>query len=214
MSATSSSPPWHMIVEFIGLDLDDDDVVETLAVDPSMHIELSSTEGVTTAEAVIDVEAIEMAFGELVRIVGAAAPNAVLLRLVDPLVAISDIAAEADVTRQAVRNWALGTRQSGFPRPVAIVGNGIRVWRHADVDQWLKAAVNLGSGHRYPPAAFVAVLNDHLLTDRGLEEGHRHDDAGWTDAYSLKEVQNSLADVQPTRAHEPGRVSTGAPSRR
>src|SRR3546814_15154084 len=85
------------------------------------------------------------------------------MRLVDPVVTISDSADEVGVTRQAVRNWALGTRQSGFPLPLAVVGDGVRVWRQADVDEWLNVAVGLGSGRTFTSAAFVANFKQSLL---------------------------------------------------
>ncbi len=178
MSATAA--PWHLVVEFVGIDLDDDDVVDALVADPSLHIAWSSSEGVTTADAVIEAATADAAFEVVANVASTAAPESAVLRLVDPLVTVSDIAEEAGVTRQAVRNWALGTRQSGFPRPLAVVGDGVRVWRQADVDAWLTAAVNLGSGHRFPSAAAILAINEQLGrndadsdSDGGLDDGPR-----------------------------------------
>ena len=47
MSAVVSFP-WRLIVEFTGIDLDDDDVVDDLVGDPAQHIQWSSSENVTT----------------------------------------------------------------------------------------------------------------------------------------------------------------------
>src|SRR3546814_3656603 len=109
------------------------------------------------------------------------------MRLVNPLVTISDIADEVGVNRQAGRNWALGTRQSGFPRPLAVVGDGVRVWRQADVDEWLNVAVGLGSGRIFPSAAFVAMFNESLLAGPPPEE----DEDEWHHVYSRTETQRS-----------------------
>jgi predicted DNA-binding transcriptional regulator AlpA len=159
---SAAAAPWHLVVEFVGIDLDDDHVVDALVVDPSLHIAWSSSEGATTADATIDAGTAEAAFEVVTNVAMTAVSDAAVLRVIDPLVTVSDIAEEAGVTRQAVRYWALETRQSGFPRPLDVVGDGVRVWRQADVDAWLTAAVNLGSGHRFPSAAAVAAVNNHL----------------------------------------------------
>lgn len=160
MNETDPSLPWRIVVEFAGLDLDDDDLVDALVSDPAIHFGLSSSEFVTTVEAVVPAENPPAAVADLCDAVHAVAPQAVVLRVVDPLVTIADIAEDAGVSRQAVRNWALGLRQSGFPRPLAIVGDGVRVWRQADVDAWLASVMNLGSGHQFAPATFVAGFNE------------------------------------------------------
>lgn len=202
--SVAAPAPWHLVVEFTGIDLDDDDVVDALVVDPSLHIEWSSSEGVTTAQATIATDSAEDAFTAVIDTAFAAAPDAAVLRLVDPLVTIGDIAEEAGVTRQAVRNWALGTRHSGFPRPLAIVGDGVRVWRHAEVDAWLTAAVDLGSGHRYPTARFVLALNEHL-------GALQHDDGDWQVASQPTEIQEASVEQAARRT---GSRSLTASSRR
>ncbi len=201
MSATATATataaaPWHLVVEFTGVDLDDDAVIDALVADPTVHIEWSSSEGVTTAEATVSAESEADGVTTVIEIVAAASPDATLLRLTDPLVTIGDIAAEAGVTRQAVRNWALGTRHSGFPRPLAIVGDGVRVWRQAEADAWLTSAVNLGSGHRFPTAAFVLSFNDALNQER---DGASVDTEAWEIASEMVEVQTATVE-RPSRS--------------
>src|SRR3546814_475690 len=175
--------PWYLVIEFANLDLDDDDVLDKLVADASLHIQWSSTEGVTTAEATIAAESVPEALSLVFAVVHSAVPAAVAMRLVDPLVTISDIADEVGVTRQAVRNWALGTRQSGFPRPLAVVGDGVRVWRQADVAEWLNVAVGLGPGRLFPSAAFVAMFNESILAGPPPAE----DEDEWHPVYSRPE---------------------------
>lgn len=197
MTNTPPTVTWRVVVEFAGIDLDDDDIVDALVADPTVHIGLSSSEFVTTANAVIPAEDFTEAFNLLLATVEHAVPDAELLRFVDPLVTVADIADDAGVTRQAVRNWSLGLRQSGFPRPLAIVGDGVRVWRQADVDEWLTAAMNLGSDHRYPPASFIARFNEQLA-----EEVENAD--GWHIVSEITERQATRAHrrTQPVAAHE------------
>ncbi|MCC5952046.1 MAG: hypothetical protein JJU45_08110 [Acidimicrobiia bacterium] len=165
---SSTSPPWRVVVEFLGVDLDDDAVVDALICEPEREIAWSSTDGATTADATVYAETATSAIDAVIDAATAVAPGATVLRLVDPLVTILDIAEDAGVTRQAVRNWATGTRQSGFPRPLAVVGDGVRVWRHADVDAWLTASLDLGTGRRFLSAAFVANWNEQL-TEQSTE---------------------------------------------
>lgn len=197
---TTAPPPWHLVVEFVGVDLDDDDVLDALISDPACHIMWSSSEGITTAEALIAAETFEQALDTVLDAAGSATPEARVIRLVDPLVTISDIADEAGVTRQAVRNWALGARQSGFPRPLDIVGDGVRVWRRADVDQWLTEAVNLGTRHRFPSAEAIAIQNTALrettaaTTDDGV---NGEDEDGWVEAFVISESQDERIERRP-----------------
>lgn len=161
MSA-STPAPWRVVVEFAGIDLDDDDLVDALLAADAPLVMWASSEGVATGEAAVEAATFDEAVDLIVAIAEAAAPHATAVRVVDPLVTVSDIAAMADVTRQAVRNWSQGTRQSGFPRPHAVVGDGVRVWREADVDGWLQATLSLGSGDHFASASEVARLNDAL----------------------------------------------------
>lgn len=184
----ASQAPWRVIAEFTGIDLADDDVFEALVAEHSPHVEWSSCDGVTTADAVIDAASPATALDQVVEIAVAASPDAAVLRVIDPLVTVSDIAELAGVTRQAVRHWATGARHSGFPRPLATVGDGVRVWREADVDAWLSATVGLGSGQRFPTAAEVLVINDRLSRCPGDPAGgHR-----WRLAFSRTEVQSEI----------------------
>lgn len=197
MPQDRTASPWHVVVEFVGVDLDDDVVLDALLVDTQHDILWSSIDDVTTADATIDIDTAEEAVLALTELVSRAVPAAQLLRVVDPLVAIPDIAEHAGVTRQAVRNWATGQRHSGFPLPVAIVGDGIRVWRLADVDRWLADNVDLGSGRRYLTVLEVAVHNDRVSGDVG---------DNWTIAYS----ESAVLKATPLRAAadvpEPSRI--------
>lgn len=156
------SRSWHLILEVAGIDLDDDQVVNAFGPRAGFAVDLRSVGAVTTVEVTVRADSVDLALRRVLDIVARAAPGSKPFRLVDPLVAISDIADLTGVTRQGVRNWALGQRHSGFPREVGIVGDGIRVWRLAEVDAWLSEAMTLGSGRGYPSALFIAQFNSGL----------------------------------------------------
>ena len=60
-----------------------------------------------------------------------------VLRVDPELVSIPDIAERTGWDCEPVRQMADGTRgPSGFPAPVGIVGDGIRVWEWAHVFEW------------------------------------------------------------------------------
>jgi len=192
---------WHVIGEFVDLDLDDDDVVDALTPQPGLVLQLSSTEGISTADASLEADSLEDAVGLLLEALDAAAPGVSLLGLVDPLVSISDIADDAGVTRQGVRNWALGTRQSGFPRALDVVGDGIRVWRLAELDAWLTDTLGLGSGRRYPSALFIAKFNDALHSPTPGEETE-----AWNEM--LEVTEEFTATVIPEPRARPARAAS------
>lgn len=57
---------------------------------------------------------------------------------VDPdLVDGPEISRRLGVTRQAVQNWAVGTRGQGFPRPIGAPG-GKRIWTWGEVIAWAR----------------------------------------------------------------------------
>jgi predicted DNA-binding transcriptional regulator AlpA len=54
----------------------------------------------------------------------------------DDLVSVADICAMAQVTSQAVSNWA--ARHADFPKPVIMMSNGkFKFWLRPEVEAWL-----------------------------------------------------------------------------
>lgn len=60
-----------------------------------------------------------------------------IVRVDHDLVDGPEIAERLDVTRQAVQNWAKGTRGSSFPRPFGFPG-GKRVWAWSEIVDWAR----------------------------------------------------------------------------
>lgn len=85
----------------------------------------------------------------------------------EELVGIPDIAARVGLNRETVRSWATGSRGAGdFPDPVGSVGGGDRgaakIWRWAEVNDWLDRCYALGDGYSYATNAEFAEVNAYL----------------------------------------------------
>ena len=69
-------------------------------------------------------------------------PHVRVLYLDDDLVAIPDIAARTSRSPESIRLLANGQRGPGeFPIPVGVLGGGTRIWKWADVSQWLEGHI-------------------------------------------------------------------------
>lgn len=149
---------------FSGVDFDEDTVFEALAVLP--NVAWRAHGGIAFATAVVDAFSVQEAADQVARQVTQLVPPARAIRLDEDLVAIPDVAGRVGVTREAVRNWANGTRHAGFPMPRGIVGDGIKVWAWADVNAWLRANLSLGDLEEFPSAQDTAEINA-MLADSG-----------------------------------------------
>lgn len=82
----------------------------------------------------------------------------------DPLVSLTDIAARSDLTKAAISNYTKGSRQEGFPAPVARVTTPSPLWDWADVSVWLYRHDRLSRDEAVEAVVFSAV-NDLLECD-------------------------------------------------
>jgi hypothetical protein len=94
-------------------------------------------------------------------------PGARVDQVDQELVGISDIAARVKLNRETVRSWATGARGPGdFPPPVGSTGGGERgsakIWRWAEVNDWLDRRYSLGDGYSYASAAEFAEVSAYL----------------------------------------------------
>ncbi len=119
-------PTFRLDIVFSGVDFDDDTVFEALAELPD--IAWRSQGSVAFATAVLNAPTALKAANLVAQQVTNCVPSARPVRLEPDLVAIPDIANRIGVTREAVRNWANGTRHANFPPPTGVVGDGIKVW--------------------------------------------------------------------------------------
>lgn len=150
-------PTFRLNIVFTGVDLDDDDVFESLSELPNV---LWRSHGpYALASATVDAASALKAADLVTGLVTARLPSASPIRLDEDLVAIPDVASRVGVTREAVRNWANGTRHANFPLPRGVVGDGIKVWAWADVNRWLRENLNLGDAEHFPTAHDAALIN-------------------------------------------------------
>ncbi|TVP66327.1 MAG: hypothetical protein EA340_11835 [Nitriliruptor sp.] len=92
-----------------------------------------------------------------------ALPGCRVLRVDDQLVNAADVAAMTGRTPESIRQLAAGTRgPGGFPTPAGVVGNGVKIWRWAEVQPWL-AAHGIGTDAETLPAEVVAEANAELV---------------------------------------------------
>lgn len=94
-------------------------------------------------------------------------PGAVVVRLDQDLVSISDIAARVERSRESIRLFVDGKRGPGnFPRPIGIVGDGIRVWPWATAVGWLQREVGLALDEKLLVDPDTAAVVDAQLVER------------------------------------------------
>jgi hypothetical protein len=99
----------------------------------------------------------------------ASLPEIKVLRIDPGLVATSDIARRLGRSRENIRQFVNGTRgPGGFPIPDGIVGDGIRVWRWANVQEWLCGAISYDFTTVPIPPETVDLLNASLGTIRQI----------------------------------------------
>ena len=141
-------PTYRIKLAYENIDVEDLDQLEAIAAEaPEAFI--SAVDGnirvFASTEAPSPIDAVE----ELVDAIQRADVGATPIRAECELLAIPDIAAKIGLNREAVRLWTTGKRgPGGFPCPLDIVGDRIKVWAASDVHNWLVAAGVPVSGGR------------------------------------------------------------------
>lgn len=94
-----------------------------------------------------------------------ALPGCDVLRVDDQLVNASDIAEMTGRTPESIRQLAAGTRgPGGFPTPAGVVGNGVKIWRWAEVQPWLATrGIDTDVYAETLPLDVVATANAELV---------------------------------------------------
>ncbi|GHJ49036.1 hypothetical protein Cs7R123_63780 [Catellatospora sp. TT07R-123] len=118
------------------------------------------------------------------------------------LVSIPAIAIRAGVSREAVRQWADGTRGPGaFPSAIGALAGGDRgsqkVWRWADVSRWLAEHYGIEEDDLLLSPAQVAAINN------ALAQNHDSIDSEF-------EVVSSSEQTLPMIENDPEPVDLGA----
>jgi hypothetical protein len=131
---------------------------------------VSEAGGATTVRARVRAPGPAAAVSQLVESVTKAAPAAVPLRVDQDLVSVTDIARRVGRTREYVRLLVDGKRgPGGFPAPVGVVGDGIRVWPWSVVLEWSNKVLGLELVEDAVPPLTAAVLDVSFATRRSPE---------------------------------------------
>lgn len=133
-------PTYQITLSYKNIDVEDLDQLELIAVEaPNAHV--NSVDGHVRIVAVTAAHCATEAVEELVDAVHRADETATPIRAELELVAIPDIASKVGLNREAVRLWTTGKRgPGGFPPPLDVVGDRMKVWAASDVHDWLVSA--------------------------------------------------------------------------
>lgn len=133
-------PAYQITLSYENIDVEDLDQLELIAAEaPNAHI--NAVDGKVRIVAFMAAHSATEAVEELVDAVHRADETATPIRAELELVAIPDIAAKVGLNREAVRLWTTGKRgPGGFPAPLDVVGDRMKVWAASDVHDWLVSA--------------------------------------------------------------------------
>jgi predicted DNA-binding transcriptional regulator AlpA len=164
-------PTYQITLSYENIDVEDLDQLELLAAEaPDAHI--NAVDGNVRVFAIMAAHCSTDAVEELVDAIHRANEAATPVRAEFELLAIPDIAAKVGLNREAVRLWATGKRgPGGFPIPVDVIGDRMKVWAASDIHDWLVAAGIPTSAGR--PLGLDEVTD----ATRAIERKRRH----WAD---------------------------------
>ena len=126
---------YEFSVQVTGLDIESESQLKQLKDDTITVVPFASDDlimlGVEMAA-----ESPESAFSEFKSFLNECASGIKIKRVDLDLVSLSQIAERLDITREAVRLWAIGQRRKGFPEPFTSAGQSL-LWAWSDVFDWL-----------------------------------------------------------------------------
>lgn len=133
-------PTYQIVLSYEHIDVEDLDQLERIAAEaPDAHI--NSVDGNVRVVAMMAAHCATEAVEELVEAIHRADEMATPTRAELELVTIPDIASAVGLNREAVRLWTTGKRgPGGFPPPLDVVGDRMKVWAASDVHDWLVSA--------------------------------------------------------------------------
>ncbi|MHB8191594.1 MAG: hypothetical protein ACYDHP_14500 [Ferrimicrobium sp.] len=148
-----------------GLDLDDDSQITRIFDMFGDDVQVSGSPEDGTIHLLLDTnDPIAETCAAIARL-NSSLPQIEVLRIDSGLVAIPDIARRIGRSRENIRQFADGTRgPGGFPTPDGVVGDGIRVWRWANVELWLRNNVACEFPTVPIPSEMVDAINASLGT--------------------------------------------------
>ena len=136
-------PTYQITLSYENIDVEDLDQLELIATEaPDAYI--IAVNGDVRVFATMSAHCSTDAVEELVDAIHRANEAATPTRAEFELLAIPDIAAKVGLNREAVRLWTTGKRgPGGFPVPVDVVGDRMKVWAASDVHEWRRLPASL-----------------------------------------------------------------------
>lgn len=160
-------PAYQVVLAYENIDVEDLDELERIAAeapDAQVNVVEGSVHVVAVVAAPCSIDAVEQLVDAVHRADEYAVPSHAELELV----AIPDIAAQIGLNREAVRLWTSGKRgPGGFPAPLDVIGDRIKVWAASDVHDWL---VGVGMP---APAGRPLGLDEVVEATRAIERRRR-----------------------------------------
>lgn len=126
---------YEFSVQVTGLDIKNKSQLKQLKNDAITIVPFASN-GLILLSVEITAESPESAFSAFKSFLSEYASDIKIKRVDLDLVSLSQIAERLDVTREAVRLWAIGERRKGFPEPFTSAGQSL-LWAWSEVFDWL-----------------------------------------------------------------------------
>lgn len=126
---------YEFSVQVTELDIKNESQLKKLKNDTITIVPFASN-GLIMLSVEIAAESPESAFNAFKSFLHEYASDIKIKRVDLDLVSLSQIAERLDVTREAVRLWAIGERRKGFPEPFTSAGQSL-LWAWSEVFGWL-----------------------------------------------------------------------------
>ena len=126
---------YEFSVQVTGLDIENKSQLKQLK-NENITIVPFASDDLTMLGVEMTANSPESAFSEFKAFLNEYASDIKIKRVDLDLVSLSQIAERLDVTREAVRLWAIGQRRKDFPEPFTSAGQSL-LWAWSDVFNWL-----------------------------------------------------------------------------
>jgi len=126
---------YEFSVQVTGLDIENKSQLKQLKNDTIAVVPFASDD-LIMLNVEMTANSPESAFNEFKSFLNEYASEIKIKRVDLDLVSLSQIAERLDVTREAVRLWAIGQRRKDFPEPFTSAGQSL-LWAWSDVFDWL-----------------------------------------------------------------------------
>ncbi len=136
---------YELAVHVTGLDIEDESQLTQLFA-AQITVAPFTSDGLLMLAVEMTAKTPESALRDFKLFLNKHSPKIRIKRIDLDLVSLSQIAHRLEVTREAVRLWAIGQRRQGFPGPFTSAGQSL-LWAWSEVFDWLTPEETYGAGH-------------------------------------------------------------------